>query len=326
MDRSSRVFVAGHRGLVGSALVRRLRTDGYTNLIVRTRAELDLTDQARVNAFFQEERPEHVFLAAARVGGIHANDAYPAEFIHTSLAIQTAVIHAAHQVGVQRLLYFGSNCAYPRESPQPMREEYLHTGHLEPTNEPFAVAKLAGMAMCHAYNRQYGTRFIAAIPAGLYGPHDNFAGEDSHVLPALIRRFHESAHGSGAPVVVWGSGRPVREFLYIDDLTDACMFLMNMDDAALESVLLAHKSVINVPSPEGGVTIGELATAIRDRVAPGVKLEFDTSRPDGFPRKVVDGSRFRALGWAPSVGLEEGIQRTYDWYRRALAEGLVRAG
>jgi len=207
-----------------------------------------------------------------------------------------------------------------------MREEYLHTGHLEPTNEPFAVAKLAGMAMCHAYNRQYGTRFIAAIPAGLYGPHDNFAGEDSHVLPALIRRFHESAHGSGAPVVVWGSGRPVREFLYIDDLTDACMFLMNMDDAALESVLLAHKSVINVPSPEGGVTIGELATAIRDRVAPGVKLEFDTSRPDGFPRKVVDGSRFRALGWAPSVGLEEGIQRTYDWYRRALAEGLVRAG
>ena len=324
MDRSSRVFVAGHRGLVGSALVRRLRADGYTNLIVRTHAELDLTDQARVNAFFQEERPEYVFLAAARVGGIHANDTYPAVFIHTNLAIQTAVIHAAHQVGARRLMYFGSNCAYPRESPQPMREEYLHTGHLEPTNEPFAVAKLAGMAMCEAYNRQYGTRFIAAIPAGLYGPDDNFTREDSHVLPALIRRFHESARGSGAPVVVWGSGEPVREFLFVDDLVDACMFLMDMDDGTLRKVLSTHKSVINVPSPEGGVTIADLARAVRDEVAPGVELEFDTRRPDGFPRKVVDGTRLRNLGWAPSIGLREGIRRTYDWYRRALAEGLVR--
>ena len=324
MDRSSTIFVAGHRGLAGSALVRRLRRDGYTHLITRTRAELDLTDQGSVNAFFRDERPEYVFLAAARVGGIHANDAYPAEFIYTNLAIQTATIHAAYETGVRRLVFFGSNCAYPRECPQPMREEYLHTGHLEPTNEPFAVAKLAGMAMCNAYNRQYGTSFIAVIPAGLYGPDDNFAGDDSHVVPALMRRFHQGAGGNGSPVTVWGSGAPVREFLYVDDLADACMFLMNLDDAALRDVLETDKSVINIPSPEGGVTIKDLAAAIRDRVAPNVDLEFDTSRPDGFPRKVVDGTRFRALGWSPSVGLEEGIEKTYDWYKRALTEGLIR--
>ena len=326
MDRSSRIFVAGHNGLVGSALVRRLRADGYANLVLKNRAELDLTDQSRVSAFFREERPEHVFLAAARVGGIHANDTYPAEFIHTNIAIQTNVIHAAYEAGVRHLVYFGSNCAYPRKSPQPMREEYLHTGPLEPTNEPFAIAKLAGMGMCHAYNRQYGTSFIAVIPAGLYGPSDNFSGDDSHVLPALMRRFHESAQGDGSPVSVWASGAPVREFLYVDDLADACLFLTNLDDAVLGVVLETNKSVINVPSPEGGVTIRDLAVAIREQVAPGVELEFDASRPDGFPRKVLDGTRLRALGWNPTVGLKEGIERTHDWYLRALCEGLVRAG
>jgi GDP-L-fucose synthase len=250
----------------------------------------------------------------------------PAEFISTNLAIQSNVISTAHDIGVKRLLYFGSNCAYPRESKQPMKEEYLHTGHLEPTNEWFAVAKLAGMAMVDAYNRQYGTRYIAAIPAGLYGPDDNFAGDASHVIPALMRRFYEarnSKDGDGGSVLVWGTGTPEREFLYVDDMAEACLLLMNMDDGTLAEVLAQNKSVINIGTGKP-VTIRELAETIRDEVAPGTRLQFDTSRPDGFPRKVLDPTRLAKYGWEPTISLSDGIKRTYQWFKNALDEETLR--
>jgi GDP-L-fucose synthase len=324
----SKIYVAGHRGLAGAALVRALESAGYSNLVMRTHAELDLTDQAATRAFLEAERPEYVFLAAALVGGIHANSTMPAEFISTNLAIQSNVISAAHGIGVKRLLYFGSNCAYPRESDQPMKEEYLHTGHLEPTNEWFAVAKLAGMAMVDAYNTQYGTQYIAAIPAGLYGPDDNFAGDASHVIPALMRRFYEarnSADGDGGSVLVWGTGTPEREFLYVDDMAEACLLLMNMDDGTLAEILAQNKSVINIGTGNP-VTIRGLAETIRDRVAPGAKLEFDTSRPDGFPKKVLDPTRLAKYGWKPTVSLSDGIERTYQWFLKAREEESLRVG
>jgi len=324
----SKIYVAGHRGLAGAALVRALEAAGYNNLVMRTHTELDLTDQAATRAYLEFERPDHIFLAAALVGGIHANSTMPAEFIRTNLAIQSNVISAAHDIGVKRLLYFGSNCAYPRESAQPMKEEYLHTGHLEPTNEWFAVAKLAGMAMCDAYNKQHGTQYIAAIPAGLYGPDDNFAGDASHVIPALMRRFHEaqnSAVGDDSSVLVWGTGTPEREFLYVDDMAEACLLLMNMDDETLSEVLAQNKSVINIGTGNP-VTIRELAETIRDQVAPGAKLEFDTSRPDGFPRKVLDPTRLVKYGWKPSVSLSDGIERTYQWFLKAREEQSLRVG
>ncbi|MBT3943514.1 MAG: GDP-L-fucose synthase [Chloroflexi bacterium] len=326
MQLDSKIYVAGHKGLAGAALVRALQSDGYTNLIMRTHAELDLTDQAATRAYLESERPDYVFLAAALVGGIHANSTMPADFISINLAIQSNVISVAHDIGVKRLLYFGSNCAYPRESDQPMKEEYLHTGHLEPTNEWFAVAKLAGMAMVDAYNTQHGTQYIAAIPAGLYGPDDNFAGDASHVIPALMRRFYEAREsGDDEAVLVWGTGTPEREFLYVDDMAEACLLLMNMDDETLGEVLAQNKSVINIGTGNP-VTIRQLAEAIRDQVAPGAKLEFDTSRPDGFPRKVLDPTRLAKYGWEPSVSLSDGIKRTYQWFLAALEKESLRVG
>ncbi|MFP6680435.1 MAG: GDP-L-fucose synthase [Dehalococcoidia bacterium] len=328
MKFDSKIYIAGHRGLAGAALVRSLHSAGFRNLVTRTHTDLDLTDQAATRRFLHSELPEYVFLAAALVGGIHANSTMPAEFISTNLAIQSNVIETAHDIGVKRLLYFGSNCAYPRESKQPMREEYLHTGHLEPTNEWFAVAKLAGMAMVDAYNKQYSTQYIAAIPAGLYGPDDNFAGDASHVIPALIRRFYEARNrdgGDGGSVLVWGTGTPEREFLYVDDMAEACLLLMNMDDETLAEVLAPNKSVINIGTGNP-VTIRELAETIRDTVAPGAKLEFDHSRPDGFPRKVLDPTRLTKYGWNPTVSLSDGIERTYQWFLKAREEQSLRVG
>ncbi len=304
MDRTSRIFVAGHRGLVGSALVRRLQADGYGPVILRTRAELDLTDRDRVEAFFRAERPEYVFLAAARVGGIRANAARPADFIRENLLIETSVIHAAFLSGVKRLLFFGSACLYPRECPQPMKEEHLLTGPLEPTSGAYAAAKLAGLALCRAYNRQHGTQFFTVIPATLYGPHDDFDPETGHVLSALLRRFHDGR--SEPSVTVWGSGRPVREFLYVDDLADACLLLMNREGPLPEEPL-------NLGTGEG-VAVRDLAETIRSVVGFPGAIRYDPTQPDGAPAKVLDVSRARALGWSPRTPLREGIRRTYEWY------------
>ncbi|NOZ24820.1 MAG: GDP-L-fucose synthase [Nitrospirae bacterium] len=313
MDSSSRIYVAGHRGLVGSAIVRRLRAGGYREIITRTHAELDLTRQAEVEEFFERERPEYVFLAAAKVGGIVANNTYPAEFIHTNLMIQTSVLHASYLSGVRKLLFLGSSCIYPKFAPQPMKEEYLLTGELEPTNEPYAVAKIAGIKMCQAYNRQYGTNFISAMPTNLYGPNDNFDLETSHVLPAMIRKFHE-AGSAGRPVVLWGSGSPRREFLHVDDLADACVFLMENHDVRADS----GPDLINIGTGKD-ITIRELAELIRETVGFDGPVQWDSSRPDGTPRKLLDVSRMRALGWEPKISLRQGIEQTYDWYLRNAA-------
>ena len=304
MDRTSRIYVAGHRGLVGSALVRRLAADAYSNLLLRTHAELDLTSRGEVEAFFRAERPEFVFLAAARVGGIRANAARPADFIRENLLIETSVIHAAFLSGVKRLLFFGSTCLYPRDCPQPMREAQLLTGPLEPASEAYAAAKLAGLALCEAYNRQHGTQFITVIPATLYGPHDNFDPEEGHVLSALLRRFHDGR--SGPSVTVWGSGRPVREFLHVDDLAEACLLLMNLPGPL-------PKWPLNLGTGEG-VAVRDLAELIRSVVGFAGTVEFDPSRPDGAPSKVLDVTRARGLGWSPRTPLREGIRRTYEWY------------
>ncbi len=324
MEKDSRIFVAGHRGLVGSAIVRRLRAGGYSNIVTRTRSELDLTRQSAVEEFFREVRPEYVFLAAAKVGGIVANSRYPAEFIHANLMIQTSVIHAAYLAGVKKLLFLGSSCIYPKFAPQPMREEYLLTGELEPTNEPYAVAKIAGIKMCQAYNRQYGTNFLSVMPTNLYGPHDNFDLETSHVLPAMIRKFHEAklamerrgqARVSPAPeVVLWGTGSPRREFLHVDDLADASVFLMEKEEAGRDP----GTSLINIGAGKD-ITIRELAELVGDTVGFKGGISWDASRPDGTPRKLLDVSRLASLGWKPRIGLREGIRQTYEWYRRNLS-------
>lgn len=313
MERTSRVFVAGHRGLVGSALVRRLKDERYTNVLSAARADLDLTDPPAVRAFFERERPDFVFLAAGRAGGILANRTYPAEFIYANLMIETAVLHAAHLSGVRRLLFFGCACAYPREAPQPMREESLLSGPLEPTSEPYAVAKIAGMKMCEAYNRQYRGAFLSVIPASVYGPHDHFDSESSHVLSALLGKFHRTK-GGGAPVVVWGTGAPRREFLYVDDLADACLFLMCLDDSVFASVVGSPGSVLNAGTGEE-ITIRDLALLIKNAVGFTGALEFDASKPDGASRKLLDSGRLRALGWRPKTSLEEGVRRTYEWFK-----------
>ncbi|WP_126446654.1 GDP-L-fucose synthase family protein [Sulfuricystis multivorans] len=369
MRRDARIYIAGHRGLVGSALMRMLTAKGYTHLITRTHAELDLTDQAAVRAFFERERPEYVFLAAAKVGGILANDSYPAEFIHQNLAIETHVIHEAWRVGVKRLLFLGSSCIYPRDCPQPIKEEYLLTGPLEPTNRPYAVAKIAGIEMCWAYNRQYGTRFLAVMPTNLYGPGDNYDLTTSHVIPAMLRKFHlaklameknwaaieadERRHGpipadikrdlhatcfEGAPprVVLWGTGTPRREFLYSDDLADACVFLMNLPDEQFDALLTGaplplgegagvraqppstlgrrnegkHPPLINIGTGHD-LTIRELAELVRDVVGYQGEIVFDASKPDGTPRKVLDVSRLAALGWQPRVKLRQGLEQSF---------------
>ena len=312
MKRDSRIFVAGHRGLVGSALVRRLRAAGYQNLLLRPRAELELEDQRAVFDFFERERPEYVFLAAAKVGGIWANDTYPADFIRSNLVIQLNVVEAAYRTGAAKLMFLGSSCIYPKLSPQPIREEYLLSGPLEPTNEPYAVAKIAGIELCQSYNRQYGTNFVSVMPTNLYGPGDNFDLQSSHVLPALLRKFHEAKEAGAPEVTVWGSGTPRREFLHVDDMADACVFLMERYDSG---------EIVNIGCGED-VSIAELAATVGRVVGYEGEIVFDRSKPDGTPRKLLDVSRLRALGWAPRVGLEEGVRSTYAWYLETIAAPL----
>ncbi len=315
MDKNAKIYIAGHRGLVGSALTRCLRAEGFTNLITRSHAELDLTDQAAVHSFFATEKPEYVFLAAAKVGGIHANNTYPAEFIYENLMIQNHVIHSAYLSGVKRLMFLGSSCIYPKSAPQPMREEYLLSGELEPTNEPYALAKIAGIKMCEAYNRQYGTRFIAVMPTNLYGPGDNFHPVNSHVLPALIRRFHEAKAAGLSEVVVWGTGKPMREFLYADDMAAGSLFVMSLSDTTLDEELCHYPKPCFLNLGTGvDVTIRELAETIREVVGYRGELSFDTSKPDGTSRKLLDVSRLKALGWQAGVDLRQGIERTYRWF------------
>jgi GDP-L-fucose synthase len=305
MNRDDSIFVAGHRGLVGSAIVRRLRAQGYDNLLLKTRQELDLRDQADVEAFFKAQRPAFVFLAAGLVGGIHANDTYPADFIRDNLLIETNVIDSAHKHGTRKLEFLGSSCIYPKFAPQPIPEDSLLSGALEPTNEAYAIAKIAGVKMCEAYRRQHGFDAISLMPSNLYGPGDNFDLNNSHVLPALIRKFHEAKQRSEPSVVVWGTGTPRREFLFVDDLADACVFLMNNYDGA--------SGLLNVGFGDD-VTILELAYIIREIIGYRGELKFDPSKPDGTPRKLLSTVRLQELGWRPSTGLREGIQKTYAWY------------
>jgi len=304
-DSSSRIFVAGHRGLVGSALVRRLKSEGFENLLGATREQLDLRDQAAVNYWFRANRPEYVFLVAGTVGGILANSTRPAEFLYDNMMIHATVVHAAHHFGVKRLLYLGSSCIYPRDCPQPMKEEHLLSSVLESTNEAYAIAKIAGIKLCQSYRKQYGCDFISAMPTNLYGPNDNFDLASSHVLPAMIRKFHDAKVEGREEVVLWGTGNPRREFLHVDDLADACLFLMNHYDS------VEH---INVGTGED-LSILELAQMVRDVVHPAARIEFDTSKPDGTPRKLLDVARLRALGWEHRIRLHEGIARTYAWYQ-----------
>jgi GDP-L-fucose synthase len=361
MDKRAKIYIAGHTGLVGSALLRRLQTEGYRNLITRTHGELDLERQAEVESFFETEKPEYVFLAAAKVGGIWANKIYPAEFIYNNLTIQINVIHAAWKTGAKRLLFLGSSCIYPRECGQPMKEEYLLTGPLEATNEPYAVAKIAGVEMCQSYNRQYGTSFISVMPTNLYGPNDNFDLESSHVLPALIRKFHlaklatqgdwqtiqkdeslrgpipddihaslitiakDKGHNSLLPaarcplpanpaVALWGTGSPRREFLHVDDLADACLFLMFLEQKKLRSLLTANRfPLINIGWGKD-ISIQELAMIIKDIVGFHGEIVFDTTKPDGTPRKLMDVARMALLGWKAKISLKDGIKQTYSWY------------
>lgn len=315
MKPGSRIFVAGHRGLVGSALMRRLKAVGYTNILTRTHSELDLVDQATVNAFFKSEKPEYVFLAAAKVGGIHANNAYRADFIYQNLMIESNIIHAAYLNGVEKLLFLGSSCIYPKHAPQPMKEEHLLTGLLEATNEPYAIAKIAGIKMCGAYNSQYGTNFISAMPTNLYGPGDNYDLQNSHVLPALIRKMHEAKTSSGNEVVVWGTGTPRREFLCSDDLADACVFLMEGCNAS------DIGEFVNIGSGKE-VTIRELAELAAQVVEFHGTLVFDGSKPDGTPRKLLDVSRLRALGWQAKTNLREGISKAYSDFLKSITHAV----
>jgi GDP-L-fucose synthase len=310
MDTRDTIYVPGHRGLVGGAIVRRLAGAGHADILTRTSRELDLRRQADVETFFAAERPAYVFLAAAKVGGIHANDANPAEFIRDNLLIQTNIIDAAWRHGTKKLLFLGSSCIYPKLAPQPMREDHLLSGPLEPTNEWYAVAKIAGIKMCQAYRRQYGFDCISLMPTNLYGPGDNFHPENSHVLPALLRRFHQAKLAGAPAVTVWGTGNARREFLHVDDLADACLFLMER---------YAGEGIVNVGVGRD-MSIGELARLVKEVVGYAGEIAFDPSRPDGTPRKLLDVSRLTALGWTPRIGLREGLEQTYRWYLDHLAE------
>lgn len=312
MNKDAKIYVAGHRGLVGAALVRQLSARGYRNLVMRTHAELDLTEQTAVRDFFSREKPDYVLLAAAKVGGIYANNTYPAEFIRHNLAIQTNVIHEAWCNKVKRLLFMGSSCIYPRDCPQPMKEEYLLTGTLESTNRPYALAKIAGIEMCHAYNRQYGTKYLAVMPTNLYGPGDNYDLNNSHVLPALLRKMHEAKRDRLKEVVVWGTGKPRREFLFSDDMADACLFLLEQPENNVADLFNdLHPPLVNIGCGED-LTIQELAEAIKAVVCYGGELVFDTIKPDGTMQKLLDVSRMTRLGWKAKTGLPEGIMTTYQ--------------
>jgi GDP-L-fucose synthase len=319
MNLDARIYVAGHRGLVGSAIVRALRQVGYSNLLLRTHAELDVTNQLQVERFFDSERPRYVFLAAAKVGGIHANNTYPAEFVSQNLLIQANVVENARKAGVDRLLLLGSSCIYPKFAPQPIREDSLLSGALEPTNRPYAVAKIAGIEMCWAYNRQYGTRYLAAMPANLYGPGDNYDLETSHVIPAIIRKMHEAKTTGQREVALWGTGTPRREFLYSDDLAEACIFLINLNSQAFDSLAGSETlaPLINVGSGQDQ-TIRELAELVAEVVGFEGALIFDASRPDGTPRKLLDISRLSSLGWRPRTRLREGLALAYREFLRTL--------
>jgi GDP-L-fucose synthase len=318
----ARIFVAGHRGLAGSALVRKLQSLGYRNVVLRTRAELDLLDRAAVRRFFDEARPEYVFLAAAKVGGILANRDYPADFILQNIEIQDNVIHESFQAGVKRLLFLGSSCIYPKLAPQPLKEEYLLTGPLEFTNRSYAIAKIAGIEMCWALNRQYGTKYLAAMPTNLYGPGDNYDTQGSHVLPAMIRKFHEAVEAGSGEVVVWGTGKPRREFLFSDDMADACVYLMNLPDEIYEKLVgnPEEAPLVNIGCGED-VTIAELAQLVAERIGFKGKLVFDTEKPDGTPRKLMDVTRLFSFGWRPTITLPEGIDLAYQDFKNKV---LVR--
>jgi GDP-L-fucose synthase len=315
------IYVAGHRGMVGSALVRRLTTLGYTNLLTASHAELDLLDQAAVDRFFARQRIDQIYLAAARVGGIHANNTYPADFIYQNLMIEANLIHAAHRHGVQRLLFLGSSCIYPQLAPQPMAEEALLTGPLEPTNEPYAIAKIAGIKLCESYNRQHGRDYRSVMPTNLYGPGDNFHPENSHVIPGLLRRFHDAVHSGAERVTIWGTGRPRREFLHVDDMAAACVHVMALDPAVYQAHTRPMLSHINVGTGQD-VTIRELAQTIARVTGFGGELVFDPGKPDGTPRKLLDVSRLKALGWEATIELEAGLRDAYAWYQEQANRGI----
>ena len=331
MNQPPKVYVAGHRGMVGSAIVRTLHKEGATNLLTRSHAELDLTDQAAVRDFFSRERPDQVYLAAAKVGGIHANNTYPADFIYENLMVQANVIESAFRSGVKKLLFLGSSCIYPRNVPQPMREEALMTGTLEPTNEPYAVAKIAGIKLCESYNRQYGQShgvdYRSVMPTNLYGPGDNYHPENSHVIPALVRRFHESKREGAAAVTIWGSGTPRREFLYVDDMAAASVYVMNLDKKIYDQNVQPMLSHINVGFGSD-ITIGELATLVARTLGYSGEITFDRSKPDGTPRKLMESRRLNALGWRPKVHLDAGLKLAYQDFLKQHTDqaGRIRDG
>jgi GDP-L-fucose synthase len=313
MDLNDKIYIAGHRGLVGSAIVRQLESRGFTNLLIRTHKELDLTSQAQVQAFFKQENPDYVILAAAKVGGIYANNTYPADFIYQNMMIEANVINSAYENKVKRLLFLGSTCIYPKVVEQPMREDALLTDVLEPTNEPYALAKIAGIKLCESYNRQHGTDFRSVMPTNLYGVNDNFHPENSHVIPALMRRFHEAKVNNDAEVVVWGTGNAMREFLYVDDMAAASLFVLELDEEIYQANTKSMLSHINVGTGKD-VTIREMAETMKEVIGFKGKLTFDTTKPDGAPRKLIDVSRLSNMGWKCSVDLEDGLTKTYKWY------------
>ena len=314
MEPNSRIYVAGHRGLVGSALVRALQAKGYKTILTRTHQELDLINQAAVERFFEDTRPEFVFLAAAKVGGIFANNTYPAEFAYSNLQIQNNIVHSSYKSKTAKLLFLGSSCIYPKFAPQPIREDALLSGHLEETNKAYALAKIAGIIMCQSYNRQFGTDFISVMPTNLYGPNDNYHPQNSHVLPAMIRRFHEAKAAQAPTVTIWGTGVALREFLHSDDLADACVFLMNHYD---------DSEIVNIGSGNE-ISIRELAHLVQDTVGYRGTIVFDTAKPDGTPRKLIDSSKLNKMGWKSTLSLQTGLQTTYDDFLKQLAEGRIK--